>query len=343
MTMNKILLGFIFCVVAAASFNGFFAKWAFLYDNERASFKYMYEGTAHRPFVYRQLMIFTAKELNENFFHGEPGFLLENFYEHDLLETHYAGVILEPEYALEYHLVYCLSAAFLLISMFLWRKIGAEISGSARAGTLAALIFALIFPLLETVGGYFYDFGELLFFSLAVFFAMRGWWLALIILAPVAEFNKESFLFFAATLFPILAAKVGKMRAGVTILTAITLCGVVYLKISALYAGNPGGTVEIHFYDHVENLLSGWLAPDFTYGLILGGGMFLPHVIFAAWIVRKSWAKLPPPWKLHVWLALAINVPLYLIFCFPGELRNLSMLYVGFLAMLAIFLSERSD
>lgn len=61
--MNKILLIFIFYVVAAASFNGFFTKWNFRDIEGRYSFAAMYAETAERPFVHRQLMITVAKEI----------------------------------------------------------------------------------------------------------------------------------------------------------------------------------------------------------------------------------------------------------------------------------------
>ena len=48
-------------------------------------------------------------------------------------------------------------------------------------------------------------------------------------------------------------------------------------------------------------------------------------------------------WRLmqrHAQIAAAINLPLYVLFCAPGELRNLSMLYVVLLVVLATNLEE---
>ena len=59
--MNKILLAFIFYVVAAASFNGFFVKWTFNDADEKYSFEMMFDETAYRPFVHRQFMLDIAR------------------------------------------------------------------------------------------------------------------------------------------------------------------------------------------------------------------------------------------------------------------------------------------
>ena len=72
----------------------------------------------------------------------------------------------------------------------------------------------------------------------------------------------------------------------------------------------------------------------------MGSGMFLPHLILIAWIVGHTWSKLSLRWKQHIGLVLIINVPLYILYCAPGELRNLSMLFIGFAVMLAIYLND---
>lgn len=61
--INKILLAFIFYVVTAASFNGLFVVNAFMdYHDTRRSFQAVYDDSANKPFIYRQLMMKTAKK-----------------------------------------------------------------------------------------------------------------------------------------------------------------------------------------------------------------------------------------------------------------------------------------
>lgn len=351
--MNKLLLAFIFYVVAAASFNGFFVKWTFRDFGERYSFEEMYDETAHRPFVHRQLMLTVAKEIKASMSAETQQKVLKFFKEKDFstvfsekksfLAYYYNRIKIEPRFSIEYHIVYFLAFTFLFLSMFLIREIGIEITGSAAAGTLAACTFAIIFPIFETWGGYFYDFGEIFFFSLATLLALKGYWLALILIAPVAEYNKESFLFFIATLFPLLAAKLGNKKTFFTLAAAIFLSGLVYLYVKSLYAGNPGGSTEIWLYARLDEIFTGYINTEITYGVFFGAGMFLPHLLLIAWLVKCTWKKLSPTWKNHIKIAAAINIPLYIIFCWMGELRNLSLLYISFIAMLSIFIKEAID
>ena len=348
--MNKILLIFIFYVVAAASFNGFFAKWTFRDFYVKYSFSKMYDGTAYRPFVHRQLMLTIAKDMKSSMtpetqqkllkFFKEAEVYTEVFSKENFIEYYYTNTKIEPRFSIEYHIVYFLSFVFLFLSMFIIRGIGIEITKSPTAGTLTACIFAIIFPIFETVGGYFYDFGEIFFFSLATLLAIKGYWLALILIAPIAEYNKESFLFFLITLFPFVKEKLGIRKALLVLASATFFSGVVYLIVSNTYIGNNGGTTSFHLLTHLKYLFKNWMNLEITYGMFFGAGMFLPHVLLIAWLVKCTWKKLSVAWKNHLKIALFINLPLYWLFSYKGELRNLSLLYIGFIAMLSIFVKE---
>lgn len=350
--MNKVLLVFIFYVVAAASFNGFFVKWAFLDDEIffRNSFSHLYYETAHRPFVKRQFMLKVAKKINaamseetrQDFlkFLRETDERTEFLESENFIEVYYNNVRIKPQFAVEYHIVYFLTFIFLFLSMFLIREIAVETTGSSSVGTLTACVFAIIFPIFETVGGYFYDFGEIFFFSLSALLAIKGYWLALILISPIAEYNKESFLIFLVTLYPFLVAKFGKQKSFFTLAAAIFLSALVYLAVAKMYAENPGGAIEFHLLTHLVYIFEDWLDLEITYGVFFGAEMFLPHVLLVAWLVKCTWQKLSPLWQEHIKIAAALNIPLYILFCWPGELRNFSLLYIGFTAIISTFIKE---
>ena len=343
--MDALFTVVIFYVVAAASFNGFFVIYAFMekHDNRR-SFEEMYDETAHRPFVYRQLMIKISKEIRNELPQDFQNALMQEFKRSDIIREHYAQSEINPAHAIEYHLLYFMCFGCLLFSMFLWRDIGVEITENVLAGKLTACIFALIFPLFEWLG-VFYDCSEVFFFSLAALFACRGNWLALIILTPIASYNKESFLFFILALYPLLESKIGRKKAAPVIIFSAFLSGCVYLYQSAIYAGNPGGTVEWHFYDHLRDftILRSWMFSQQFYGVYWGVGFFLPNVFMIAWLVKCTWKKIPAPWKNHMKIALTINLPLFVLFCYPNEIRNFSLLYVSFIVILSIYIKEAID
>jgi hypothetical protein len=59
-----------------------------------------------------------------------------------------------------------------------------------------------------------------------------------------------------------------------------------------------------------------------------------------AWTFWRGWRYLPATVQRHALVAAVINIPLYLLFCWPGEIRNLSLLYIVFLLLLAVNLNH---
>jgi hypothetical protein len=47
--------------------------------------------------------------------------------------------------------------------------------------------------------------------------------------------------------------------------------------------------------------------------------------------------------KRHAQIAAMINVPLYFLFCLPGELRDLSFLYVALVLLIAANIARSSQ
>ena len=216
-----------------------------------------------------------------------------------------------------------------------------EITKSSVAGTLTAGAFTIIFPMIEWLWVY-YDCAEIFFLSLATLLAIKGYWLALILIAPIAEYNKESFLFFVLTLYPLLAEKISVKKAAAVVTTSAFLSGLVYLYVSSIYAVNLGGNTEWHFYEHLQEFFSlhSWLTKYPFYGVYWGIGFFIPNTLMIAWLIKCTWKKLSATWKFHIKLALTINLPLFILFCQPNELRNFSLMYISFIAMLSIYIKD---
>ncbi|MCY1548064.1 hypothetical protein D9M68_841520 [compost metagenome] len=116
------------------------------------------------------------------------------------------------------------------------------------------------------------------------------------------------------------------------------MCGCVYLALRLRYAGNPGSTVDYQLWDSLRYYAApgNWLRTESTYGVLLPRGFGLASMLACAGIAAIGWARLPQAMRQHARLALAINLPLFLMFCSPGEMRNLSMLYPSLLGLLAM-------
>jgi len=129
--------------------------------------------------------------------------------------------------------------------------------------------------------------------------------------------------------------------AAVAVLIAV--CAAVYLPIRMHFAHNPGGAVEWHLKDHLNFYLhpfamDTWI--DRTYDLMFPALSSPLCTLLLAWTIWRTWHLLPLWVKRHAQLAALINIPLYLLFCLPGEFRDLSMLYISFLLIVATILQR---
>jgi hypothetical protein len=104
------------------------------------------------------------------------------------------------------------------------------------------------------------------------------------------------------------------------------------------FAQNAGGSVEVQWREQLSyfmNPLATALDTDETYGMRAPRIFTLVPMALLVWTVVRGWKRLPSAVKLHGKIAAAINVPLFLLFCSPGEMRDLSMLDLVFLLVLA--------
>lgn len=331
----KILLLFTCFIIATASMGGFFEKWNFR-DGSRFSAVKMLDGTADRPFVYRQLLPamanmvekVTPPAINQRL----QDWLAANPEKHNMLLTYFPNATdsADVRYSLRYYSLYGFTFTALFFAVFALRAVCKELYDDVPAATLAAFTMALILPLLLTEGGYFYDMPELLFMALAFLLAMRGQvgWLTVVVV--LATLNKETFLFFIMTLYPFLRAKYSLRSTLLVEVLLLAIAAAINITIKLHYAGNGGEIAENQLLEHIKWLLhpSSYSQFEVNYGMPTPKGFNIVHLLVLGILVRNAWTYLTPPVRQHIAIALAINVPLFLVFCYRGELRNLSMLFV---------------
>jgi len=353
------LLIFAYFIVAAASFNGYFTKWAFRDTDPRFSIDVMLDGTAYRPAVYRQLIpqianfldkeippsikeeiINISKNLNDNCTNYGYWQCPFDLYKPARRES------LKPEYMFRYSIVYIITFASLLISMFLLKEICTEVSKSNISGTLAPICFALILPIIFTRGGYFYDFFEIMFMSATFLLALHKRFIWILPITLLGTFNKDSFLLFVFALIPLIQPFMSRYRFLIFISLNIFIAAIINFIGKSIYATNPGPIYEYHlgenirFYLNPLNYLFGF---EWTYGMYLPKGFSIFILLALFIIISKSWPSLERPIKQHTLFALAITTPVFLLFCHYDELRNLSILFIAFTIMIAVYLKDILD
>jgi hypothetical protein len=340
----RFLVAVLYFLVAAASYNGYFTKWQMRDSDQAFSLAAVLDGTAQRPWVYRQLMPALANGVEHALPPDVRAAVLRVILKDDgstvtKIDTPLAR---DARYTLRYHGVFYLTFLLFFVALFVLRTVCIQVTGDVLAGTLAPLCFAVLMPVLLTIGGYYYDFVELLFMAAAVWATLNRRWMVLAILTVAATTNKEAFFFFAIGLYPLVRVHLDRRRAAILTAGLVTIALLTYLPLRAVYATNPGASAvyqlgrNLAFYANPLNLLK----LESTYSIVMLKG-YNPIVILAlALVIKDGWRGLAPHWRQHfVWTA-AINFPLLLLYCAPGEMRNLSLCYVGLIVILATAISR---
>lgn len=351
---RRICCGAVFFVAAAASFHGYYDKWHFReagvpyatsnLTNGRFGLADIVDETATRPFVYRQLVPAMARWLDrvapesaKACLHG----LVANREQPTAIVT---GSLLasDPNFEFRYFCVYFLTFLFTWLSVFAMYLVCRTLEFSPVTSILAPVLMILAIPYFMSVGGYFYDYPELAFLSLAVWMALRLDWWWLLPLTAAATWNKESFVLITLTLYPILRSRNSRPAALIGTGALFVTSALAYGALRLEFLHNAGSTVLPQWRSQLLFLFnpSNAFGLEATYGVIAFRSSSLVGLALMAWIVRRAWSKLPKAIQRHAKIAAAINIPLYLLFCVAGEMRDLSMLYVFFMLSIAANLAK---
>ena len=239
----------VYFVVASASFSGYYDKWHFgeegvAGEDPRFHFEMMVDGTAHRPYVYRQLLPTAANWMDR----AVPASIKTWLYGHQTLGTEAAqdaffdsATAENPVYFFRYLLVYLATFGFALLGLYAMQMVCRAVQVPLPAAVIAPTIVLLLVPYLQSCGGYFYDYPELAFFALAAWFALKFDWWWILPIAVLGTWNKESFVLFVPTLYPLLRRRSSRLNAGLGIGVLFLACLAVYLSVRSGFAHNPGG------------------------------------------------------------------------------------------------------
>jgi len=340
----------LFVASSGASFHGFYSKWHFLEPGTawylpKDTFTAMVDGTADRPYVYRRLLPAVANWMDGHVSERAKDvlFAIKGPFGKPILTFFFdSPLALNRTYFLRYTIIYVMVSISAFISVWAMYLALRVVGQSSVTSALAAVTMILLMPYFLTGGGYFYDYPELAFLALAFLMSFRFAWWWMLPLVVLATWNKESFLLFIPTLYPILRVRSSRLSALIGTTVLCLTCVAVYLVIRVHFRGNPGSPMEFHLLKQIESMfsLSNWFEYDVTYGLLAIRGINLVSAGFVIGACRYGWGKLPDAVKRHARLAAAINIPFYLLFGYPQEIRTLSLLYPTLLVLIAVNLTD---
>ena len=335
----------LFFVAASASFNGYYDKWHFREPGVHghslaASFDRIVDGTADRPFIFRQLIPTLSNEIDQRV----PSGIKDRVFnartgEKRLLDAMFDSPMAKDSvYFFRYLVFYALTFLFAQLAIWCMYLVCREAGLGPLVSVLAPIAVTLLIPYIMSQGGSYYDFPEFAFLALAISISFRHKWWWIIPVAALGTWNKESFLLAMPTLYPFFRRHQTRNAALLGTGVLFLVCAAVYYPIRLHYAHNGGGPMEFHLYDQVVFFLHPQRLVfdlDRTYGAVTPSAFTVLPLALLVWTAVRGWSELPAPVKMHAKIAAAINIPLFLAFCHPGELRNLSLLFVVFLLMVA--------
>lgn len=309
-------------------------------------FAHILNGSSDRPYIYRQLLPASVNWIDaaiplaaRSWFLHKYGFAMQ-----ELDTTFVSPVSKEPAYLLRYQIFYYLDFFFAWVAAFAMFLVCRAVKIPTLPSAFASVLMMLAIPYMMSNGGYYYDYPELAFLALAVWMAIRFNWWWLIPVVALGAWNKESFLLVVLSLYPLLRHRTSRGNAllgtAVLALTAVA----VYFALRMHFASNPGSTVLfkwqtwLSFLTHPQKLF----LTESTYGIKAFKAFSPIPVALLIWTAIRGWRRLPRPIRRHAIIAAAINFPLFFLFCSPGEMRDLSLLYVVLLLLFAVNLSPTS-
>jgi hypothetical protein len=343
---RRAVFAIVLFLVAAASFNGFYSKMAFREGDSARGFAAIIDGSAARPYIYRQLVPATANLAGRI----APDSLRQKLtcLRSDDGRSFYASlfsspIAQNPTYSFRYLIFYLVTFVGSLTAAFSYYLVCRTEGYLPEVSLVSASLLILLIPYVQIRGGgYYNDFPEAAFVALAVLLARNAHWIWLVPVAFLGTLNKETFVLVLLALWPILKHRSGTLLALLQVIALEFIAVGVYLWTRLRFSGNPGGTVEFHLRDQIAYLAHPglWLFKfGRVYGVLVPELATLVPALILAWMIRYAWKELSPPMRQYAWMMAWMNLPLFFLFCMPGEVRDLSLLYIVVLLSIAATLS----
>lgn len=330
----KIMMFLCYAALAGSVNTLFMIKHGFSESNKRSNLEKMFEGTANRPFIYRQLMIRIADAIDKAMPETSKKLAMVYLDQFELRKHFFQeGFISWDKYGFRYHLLYWFDFLAILISLLMLRQISSKYFESAILVNFAPLAFGLLLPTVFKYGGYFYDFPNLMFITMFSYYYVTRRFYAVWIVYLLAVLNKESSVLLPFIMIPSTFLTQEKYFSVKQLVGLIVSGAIVLFSVRYHFAANPGYNFEYHMWDNIHYDLNpltyitewhdlyGAAIPFPAYNNII---ILLPllYIIYDGWSYADK--------SLHCWLvtATALSFPLFVWFGYYGEFRALDLMFI---------------
>lgn len=339
-----VLLFLFYSLASSQAIQSFSYKWTTIAVHEKYSLQKVLDGESPKPYIYRALVPFVVNFVVDN----APGKYLEKMRDRSA-NTLRANIgddarLMSQNAVASYGVIIVLNCVFLVATLFALRAMGRYVlssnqqKGPALLSDIAPVLFALMLSLSYRVhNGFVYDHLEMLCLSLYVLFTMYGRRLSCILLLAIAILNKETAIF-----FPFLGAAILLAASDMNFTKPlvkkfvsellVVLCG--YLLIRYIFRNAPGGVVEFHALGnlHFWFSIAPWLSITTPHMHLIPlpkptNIVVLLPIVFSIFF---AWSRKPNIIRLPLIVSCMINIPLFLLFSYRDEFRNLSLVFPSF-------------
>lgn len=334
-----ILILLFYSIAASQTLQSFSYKWTSVVVHKQYSLDLVLNQAAPKPYAFRLLMPFTINAIIEH----TPKRLLDPVLERSR-KTLSANIGSEAHgssdhTALGYGLTLTSGFFFLLLTQLILRRLAIEVLDITEqkdrlTADIAPILFCLFLSITYRVyGGFIYDYFELLTITAYLFFYFRHWFLLSLVTLALAISNKETAVF-----LPLFGIAISYGRYGVVRRDAIfrfinefLIVFIGFCVIRYTLRNHPGGAVEWHFI----NNLKFWFSPEPFLSITTPHSQVIPLpkptniVIFIPiiFMLFRFYKDMPVALKALIWMSTCINLPLFILFAYRDEFRNLSLMF----------------
>lgn len=335
------LLTLFYGLAASQAIQSFSYKWTTVAIHEQYSLEKVLNREAPKPYAYRLLMPALVKEVTKAIPTSVYGRLLDRSSRTLFANIGSETALLQESVIVGYGLVLILGFTFLVLTLFALRELGYEAipkrcNNRNVVIDTSPILFALFLSVTYRVfNGFIYDHLELLLISLYLLACFKEWksiYIMLILFAAVL--NKET-----AILLPLVGVALSYTRSkeivskkSIALLGsqfAVVLVGYIFVRIVTQTA--PGTSVEWHLMGNINF----WSSLDPFLSFTTPHTQIIPfpkpsNILVATPLVViliNSWQAQAKMVKSLILITASINTPLFAIFSYRDEFRNLSLMF----------------
>lgn len=334
------MLLFFYALAASQAMWSFSYKWTTIESHPQYSLEQTLAGSTPKPYAYRILIPRTINLL--------VGIIPDAVAKPLLARSRAAleatigadAASFDDRRTLAYGLILQLNFVLLFCTLILLRQLARSlIDNAADKSPLIVDIAPILFALLLTISyrsqnGFIYDHFELFALTLYLYLVRKSKNFAALLLLVFSVLNKETAIF-----FPVFGAII-RWRQGFSpssfenkliFFREVIVVTVCFAVVRIMFQDHPGQATEWHFSGNAAFWLSlePWIALTTPHLQVVPMPKPSNIVLLAPMllVVLGYWRKKPAVLKQLLLAAFFINMPLFLLFSYRDEFRNLSLLF----------------